>query len=106
MSKLSKYDIVHVLSIRAEQIRRGTEPCIEHSATGFDPLRLAVDELEQGKLPFVLTQGGGGKQRLCGRVFSDMERRMVEKLVDSMRHRHCYDGPRLLGPEGKHTKQQ
>lgn len=102
---ISKYDIVMVLSIRAEQIRRGAEPRVVATSQRFDPIQLAVSELSQGKLPFVLTQGNGNTVPLDGYQMSDTERGTMDRIIKSMRHRNlccfCLDAPRLAGVQGK-----
>ena len=50
---LSKYEKVKILGIRTEQLQRGSEPLIKWEGE-FDPRRIAKEELEQRKTPFMI----------------------------------------------------
>jgi DNA-directed RNA polymerase subunit K/omega len=56
---LTRYERVKVLGIRVEQLLRGARPMVpwapvEDGGKGFDALRIAEEELESGKTPFML----------------------------------------------------
>lgn len=51
---LSKYEKVKIIGLRAEQLQRGAEPLIEWRGHEFDPRKIAIEELKQRKIPFMI----------------------------------------------------
>lgn len=51
---LTIYERVKVVGLRAEQLQRGAFPYVDVSSEEFDPIRVATEELEQRKLPFMI----------------------------------------------------
>lgn len=61
---LSKYEKVKIIGLRAEQLQRGAEPLIDWKGFEFDPRKIAMEELKQRKIPFMIrrTLPNGGKE--------------------------------------------
>lgn len=54
---LSKYEKVKIIGLRAEQLQRGAEPFIQIDIRKpFNPLNIAKKELEEGKIPFMISR--------------------------------------------------
>lgn len=51
---LTHYEKVKVVGLRAEQLQRGAQPFVDFDKKKFDPIKVAMMELEQRKLPFML----------------------------------------------------
>uniref|UniRef100_A0A6C0AYQ9 DNA-directed RNA polymerase n=1 Tax=viral metagenome TaxID=1070528 RepID=A0A6C0AYQ9_9ZZZZ len=51
---LTKYEKARVLGLRAKQIENGSLPLIELDKSIIDPYLIAVKELEQKKIPFII----------------------------------------------------
>lgn len=52
---LSKYEKVKILGLRSEQLQRGADPYVElDPSQPFNPRDVAVQELQQRKLPFMI----------------------------------------------------
>lgn len=90
---LSKYEMTMALSLRTEQLRRGMDPRTVPTTSHFDPLALAVKELEEGVIPFEIVRAKNASVSLQGRMLSDGEKRMLQRLMNNMRHHHrcCLD---------------
>lgn len=58
---LNKYEKTKVLGIRAEQIRYGAKPLINVPKHITDELDIAVEELKQRKIPFIIQRTVGNK---------------------------------------------
>lgn len=99
---LSKYEMTMAVALRTEQLRRGIEPRVVASSAHFDPLALALKEMEEGVLPFEILRGAGTKTVSLMRPMTDCEKRMLKRLMGNMRHYHrsCLDGPQLHGNQG------
>ena len=50
---LSKYERVKIIGIRTEQLQRGAVPLVSWSGE-FDPRSIALEELRQRKVPFMI----------------------------------------------------
>lgn len=50
---LSKYEKVKIIGLRTEQLQRGSEPLVKWDKE-FDPRLIAIEELKQRKLPFMI----------------------------------------------------
>ncbi len=50
---LSKYEKVKIIGLRTEQLQRGAEPVINWTKE-FDPRAIAIEELKQKKIPFMI----------------------------------------------------
>lgn len=51
---LTKYEKVKIVGLRAEQIQRGAMPYVEFDKRNFDPIDIAMKELDARKLPFMI----------------------------------------------------
>jgi DNA-directed RNA polymerase I, II, and III subunit RPABC2 len=52
---LSKYERVKIVGMRSEQLQRGADPYVEFDTTkDFNPREVAMEELKQRKLPFMI----------------------------------------------------
>jgi DNA-directed RNA polymerase I, II, and III subunit RPABC2 len=52
---LSKYERVKIIGIRSEQLQRGADPYVElDESKEFNPREVAIEELRQRKIPFML----------------------------------------------------
>jgi DNA-directed RNA polymerase I, II, and III subunit RPABC2 len=52
---LSKYERVKIIGLRSEQLQRGADPYVEFDTTQtFNPREIAMEELRQRKLPFMI----------------------------------------------------
>jgi DNA-directed RNA polymerases I, II, and III subunit RPABC2 len=52
---LSKYERVKIIGLRSEQLQRGADPYIEFDKSkDFNPREIAIEELRQRKLPFMI----------------------------------------------------
>ncbi len=52
---LTKYERVKIIGLRSEQLQRGADPYIEFdTTTDFNPREIAIEELRQRKLPFMI----------------------------------------------------
>lgn len=69
---LTKYEKVKIIGLRAEQLQRGAEPLIEWRGADFDPRKIAMEELKQRKIPFMIRRNlpNGSKEyyRLCDMI--------------------------------------
>ncbi len=55
--RLTKYEIARIVAARAKQLAMGAKPMIDTSNIGtYDPIIIALEELKQGKLPFVVVR--------------------------------------------------
>ncbi len=95
---LSKYEIVCILSSRAEQIRRGARAYLapdrssemlgEDRRLRNDPLAMAVREMEEGRNPYVLHRAlGGDVTRTTARV-RDCDTRHLRAVVSNCTRLH------------------
>jgi DNA-directed RNA polymerase subunit K/omega len=54
---LSKYERTTIIGTRMEQLQRGAEPYVSIDLSKpFDPRAIAMDELQQKKLPLMLSR--------------------------------------------------
>lgn len=53
---MTKYEHAKVIGVRAEQIARGAPPFVTDDGGRFDPIAIAVRELNAGVLPFVVVR--------------------------------------------------
>lgn len=53
---LTKYERVKIIGIRAEQIQRGCQINVSFDPKNFDARLIAIDELNQKKLPFMVSR--------------------------------------------------
>lgn len=53
---MTKYEHAKVIGVRAEQIARGAQPFVSDEGGRFDPIAIAVRELNAGVLPFVVVR--------------------------------------------------
>lgn len=53
---MTKYEHAKVIGVRAEQIARGAQPFVIDDGGRFDPIAIAVRELNAGVLPFVVVR--------------------------------------------------
>jgi DNA-directed RNA polymerase I, II, and III subunit RPABC2 len=51
---LSKYEKTKILGLRMEQLARSAEPYVDFKPEAFDPYDIAIKELRDRKLPFML----------------------------------------------------
>lgn len=51
---LTKYERVKIIGLRAEQIQRGATPYVEFDKENFNPIDIAIKELDARKLPFMV----------------------------------------------------
>lgn len=56
MENLTKYEVTHIIGIRAEQIARGAPTNINDPLIIHDPCIVAERELVEGKIPFVINR--------------------------------------------------
>jgi DNA-directed RNA polymerase subunit K len=61
LNKLSKYEKTKILGIRAAQISNGAKPLIIVPNYMTNELDIAVEELKQRKIPFILQRQIGNK---------------------------------------------
>jgi len=55
--RLTKYEIARMVAARAKQLAMGAKPLIDVSKLGTcDPIIIALEELKQGKLPFIVSR--------------------------------------------------
>ena len=55
--RLTKYEIARIVAARAKQLAMGAKPLIDVSKLGtYDPVLIALEELRQGKLPFIIVR--------------------------------------------------
>ncbi len=55
--RLTKYEIARIVAARAKQLAMGAKPMIDVSKLGiYDPVLIALEELRQGKLPFIVVR--------------------------------------------------
>ena len=61
---MTKYEKVKIIGLRAEQIQRGAVPYVEFDKVNFDPIDIAMKELDARKLPFMIcrTMPNGDKE--------------------------------------------
>lgn len=65
--ELSKYELATVISVRVEQLRRGAQPHVVFVPTEsqpFDPFKVALMELREGKCPLMLRRCTTAHERL------------------------------------------
>lgn len=53
---MTKYEHAKVIGLRAEQIARGAQPFVTDEGERFDPIAIAVRELNAGVLPFIVVR--------------------------------------------------
>lgn len=53
---MTKYEHAKIIGIRAEQIARGAQPFVSDEEERFDPIAIAVRELNAGVLPFIIVR--------------------------------------------------
>lgn len=51
---MTKYERVKIIGLRAEQLQRGAVPYVEFDKKNFDPIDIAIKELDARKLPFMI----------------------------------------------------
>lgn len=52
---LTKYERVKIIGLRSEQLQRGADPYVEiDNKKEFNPREIAIEELKQNKLPFMI----------------------------------------------------
>lgn len=51
---LTKFEKVKIIGLRMEQLQRGAKPYVEFDKSQFDPHKIAHDELQQRKIPFMI----------------------------------------------------
>lgn len=52
---LTKYERVKIIGLRSEQLQRGADPYVEvDKSKEFNPREIAMEELRQRKLPFMI----------------------------------------------------
>jgi DNA-directed RNA polymerase I, II, and III subunit RPABC2 len=52
---LTKYERVKIIGLRSEQLQRGADPYVELDSTKeFNPRDVAIEELRQRKIPFMV----------------------------------------------------
>jgi DNA-directed RNA polymerase subunit K len=55
--RLTKYEIARIVAARAKQLAMGAKPLIDVSKLNTrDPVIIALEELKQGKLPFIVVR--------------------------------------------------
>ncbi|NPA23781.1 MAG: DNA-directed RNA polymerase subunit K [Crenarchaeota archaeon] len=55
--RLTKYEIARIIAARAKQLAMGAKPLVDVSKLGTcDPIVIAIEELRQGKLPFIVSR--------------------------------------------------
>ncbi len=55
--RLTKYEIARIVAARAKQLAMGAKPLIDVSKLNTrDPVIIALEELKQGKLPFIIVR--------------------------------------------------
>jgi DNA-directed RNA polymerase omega subunit len=53
----SKYRLIIVAAKRSKQLQRGARPRIETDTQKHKPTRIALEEVQQGKVHFEITEG-------------------------------------------------
>ena len=62
-NRISKYEIVKVIGIRAEQLQRGAESYVDWDKTKpFDAIKIAQQEYDEHRIPFILQRHAPNKQ--------------------------------------------
>ncbi|KUO91575.1 MAG: hypothetical protein AT710_06270 [Thermocladium sp. ECH_B] len=63
--RLTKYEKAKMIAIRAKQLAMGATPLIDAKSMGLqDPIQIAIEELNAGKLPFIVVRSlPNGKRR-------------------------------------------
>ena len=51
---MTKYERVKIIGLRAEQLQRGAVPYVEFDKKNFNPIDIAIKELDARKLPFMI----------------------------------------------------
>lgn len=51
---MTKYEYVKIIGLRAEQLQRGATPYVEFDKTRYNPMEIAMKELDARKLPFMI----------------------------------------------------
>ena len=51
---MTSYEKVKVIGLRAEQLQRGAQPYVDFNHKRFNPIKIATDELNARKLPFMI----------------------------------------------------
>jgi len=55
--RLTKYEVARIVAARAKQLAMGAKPLVDVSSLGtYDPVLIALEELRQGKLPFIVVR--------------------------------------------------
>lgn len=52
----SKYRLIIVAAQRSKQLQRGARPRVEMDSARHKPTRIALEEVQQGKIPFTITE--------------------------------------------------
>lgn len=52
----SKYRLIIIAAQRSKQLQRGARPRVEMDAQRHKPTRIALEEVQQGKVNFTLTE--------------------------------------------------
>ena len=52
----SKYRLILVAAQRSKQLQRGARPRVEMDAQRYKPTRIALEEVQRGKVDFTLTE--------------------------------------------------
>lgn len=51
---MTKYERVKIIGLRAEQLQRGAVPYVEFDKKNFNPIDIAIKEMDARKLPFMI----------------------------------------------------
>jgi DNA-directed RNA polymerase I, II, and III subunit RPABC2 len=51
---MTKYEKVKIIGLRAEQLQRGAVPYVEFDKKNFNPIDIALKELDARKIPFMI----------------------------------------------------
>ena len=55
--RLTKYEIARIIAARAKQLANGAQPMVDvNKLNTIDPVLIAIEELKEGKLPFIIVR--------------------------------------------------
>ena len=55
--RLTKYEIARIVAARAKQLASGAQPMVDvEKLNTIDPVLIAIEELKQGRLPFIIVR--------------------------------------------------
>ncbi len=81
--RLTKYEIARIVSARALQLASNAKPLIDvKKLNTYDPVKIALEELKEGKLPIIIvrTLPNNKKLEIRLRELQDLESKLGTKI--------------------------